>query len=224
MARRRRELGWFHSAVSGGGATDRSSRKRGPKARTIENCDSVACQSSARRLLPARRPVSGACPDIRPSNRLCATPISTVSVFPASTFLPTLNPIEPPWYGPVCPVVWEGWRREVSPYPDHRPFSVAQLRNWNGSSCPKAAARYTRRGSARLGGLPTFAEATVSGKLAPNAVVCRTPVEPRGPTLKRHSWPHQRIIGLARKQSSASDCSTCRHRLTSTHRAAPSRP
>jgi hypothetical protein len=29
-----------------------------------------------------------------------------------------LNPIEPPWYGPVCPVVWEGRRREVSPYPD----------------------------------------------------------------------------------------------------------
>src|SRR5262249_41745714 len=37
---------------------------------------------------------------------------------PASTSLPTLTPIEPPWYGPVCPVVWEGWRREVSPYPD----------------------------------------------------------------------------------------------------------
>jgi hypothetical protein len=29
-----------------------------------------------------------------------------------------LNPIEPPWYGPVCPVVWEGRRREASPYPD----------------------------------------------------------------------------------------------------------
>ncbi len=28
---------------------------------------------------------------------------------------------EPPWYGPVCPVVWEGRRREASPYPDHRP-------------------------------------------------------------------------------------------------------
>ena len=70
--------------------------------------DSVAWRSSPRRLLPARRPVSGACPDIRPSNRLCATRISTASVFPASTFLPTLNPIEPPWYGPVCPVVWEG--------------------------------------------------------------------------------------------------------------------
>jgi hypothetical protein len=33
---------------------------------------------------------------------------------------PTLNLIEPPWYGPVCPVVWEGWHREVSPYPDQQ--------------------------------------------------------------------------------------------------------
>jgi hypothetical protein len=32
--------------------------------------------------------------------------------------LSKLNPVEPPWYGPVCPVVWEGWYREVSPYPD----------------------------------------------------------------------------------------------------------
>ena len=37
--------------------------------------------------------------------------------------LPKLNPVEPPWYGPVCPVVGEGWHREVSPYPDHRPFA-----------------------------------------------------------------------------------------------------
>jgi hypothetical protein len=37
-------------------------------------------------------------------------------------FLPKLNPIEPPWYGPVCPVVWEGRRREASPYPDLCPF------------------------------------------------------------------------------------------------------
>ena len=28
-----------------------------------------------------------------------------------------LNPVEPPWYGPVCPVVWEGRRCEASPYP-----------------------------------------------------------------------------------------------------------
>ena len=26
-------------------------------------------------------------------------------------------PAEPPWYGPVCPVVWEGRHREVPPYP-----------------------------------------------------------------------------------------------------------
>ncbi len=31
---------------------------------------------------------------------------------------PKLNPVEPPWYGPVCPVVWEGRHREVPPYPD----------------------------------------------------------------------------------------------------------
>jgi hypothetical protein len=30
------------------------------------------------------------------------------------------NPVEPPWYVTVCPVVWEGWHREVSPYPDLR--------------------------------------------------------------------------------------------------------
>ena len=41
-------------------------------------------------------------------------------------FLPTLNPIEPPWYGPVCPVVWEGWRREVSPYPGLRREGVTR--------------------------------------------------------------------------------------------------
>ena len=27
--------------------------------------------------------------------------------------------LEPPWYGPVCPVVGEGRRREAPPYPDH---------------------------------------------------------------------------------------------------------
>ena len=50
---------------------------------------------------------------------------------------------------------------------------------------------------------------------------CRTAMEPRGPTLKRHSWLHQRIVGLARKRSSASGCSHADGRLTSTHRAAP---
>jgi len=34
-----------------------------------------------------------------------------------------LNPVEPPWYGPVCLVVWEGRRREASPYPDLWPLA-----------------------------------------------------------------------------------------------------
>src|SRR5947209_8675314 len=68
---------------------------------------------------PVHRRGSGACPDTRRSNKLCATPILTHSVSPDSMSLPKLNPVEPPWYGPVCPVVGEGWHREVSPYPDH---------------------------------------------------------------------------------------------------------
>jgi cation diffusion facilitator CzcD-associated flavoprotein CzcO len=39
-------------------------------------------------------------------------------VSPGSMPLHKLNLVEPPWYGPVCPVVWEGRHREVPPYPD----------------------------------------------------------------------------------------------------------
>ena len=46
---------------------------------------------------------------------------STLLVSPESSCLCRPNSIEPPWYGPVCPVVWEGWRRETSPYPDRYP-------------------------------------------------------------------------------------------------------
>jgi hypothetical protein len=48
---------------------------------------------------------------------------------------PKPNSVEPPWYGPVCPVVWEGWRREASPYPDVcRACSVAW--RWKSSTQP----------------------------------------------------------------------------------------
>jgi hypothetical protein len=53
-------------------------------------------------------------------NRPCAITTSTHSVFLDSTSPPKLNPVEPPWYGPVCPVVGEGWHREVSPHPNQR--------------------------------------------------------------------------------------------------------
>src|SRR5215813_13337914 len=82
------------------------------------NCVVVACQSSMQRSPPVHRRGSGACPDTRRSNKPCATTISTHSVCPDSTSPPKLNPVEPPWYRPVCPVVGEGWHREVSPYPD----------------------------------------------------------------------------------------------------------
>src|SRR5207248_5302920 len=83
-----------------------------------KNCAVVACQSSMQRSPPVHRRDSGACPDTRRSNKPCATTISTHSVFPDSSSPPKLNPVEPPWYGPVCAVVGEGWHREVSPYPD----------------------------------------------------------------------------------------------------------
>jgi hypothetical protein len=51
-----------------------------------------------------------------------------------------LNPVEPPWYGPVCPVVWEGWCREASPYPDQLHFeqlpSAGELCNTIDSRIP----------------------------------------------------------------------------------------
>jgi hypothetical protein len=59
-----------------------------------------------------------------------------------------LNPIEPPWYGPVCPVVWEGWHREVSPYPDLRPEGdINSLRFF----AERAAKKWPLRGSLKLG-------------------------------------------------------------------------
>ncbi len=50
---------------------------------------------------------------------------STISDSPGFMSPQKLNPVEPPWYGPVCPVVWEGRRCEASPYPDLRGLSDA---------------------------------------------------------------------------------------------------
>ena len=50
---------------------------------------------------------------------------SMISDSPGFMSPQVLNPVEPPWYGPVCPVVWEGRRREASPYPDHRPNTTS---------------------------------------------------------------------------------------------------
>jgi hypothetical protein len=50
-------------------------------------------------------------------------PSSTRSAFLDWRHRQPLNLIEPPWYGPVCPVVWEGRSREAPPYPDHHAFA-----------------------------------------------------------------------------------------------------
>src|SRR5207237_7199939 len=105
-----------------GGSAEDYARIFGGSGRTgptvSKNCAVVACQSSMQRSPPVHRRGSGACPDTRRSNKPCATTISTHSVSPDSMSLPQLNPVEPPWYGPVCPVVGEVWHREVSPYPN----------------------------------------------------------------------------------------------------------
>jgi hypothetical protein len=77
------------------------------------NCADVAYQSSTRRLQPDRRRDSAECRDIPPFNRRYATPISTRSVFPESMSPPKLNLVEPPWYGPVCSLVWGAALRGV---------------------------------------------------------------------------------------------------------------
>src|SRR5208337_4891031 len=87
-----------------------------------ENYAIAAYRSSMRRWRPARPRASGECQDTRRSNRRCATAISTRSVFPESMRPSKLNSVEPPRYGSVCQVVWEGRCREASPYPDQLPF------------------------------------------------------------------------------------------------------
>ncbi|MGY3622447.1 group II intron reverse transcriptase/maturase [Bradyrhizobium sp. USDA 10063] len=77
-----------------------------------------ASRSSPHRLPPVHQRGSGECPGTRRSSMPCATTSLTLSVSPEYWFLGQLNSVEPPRYGPVCQVVWEGWRRETSPYPD----------------------------------------------------------------------------------------------------------
>src|SRR6267142_1958827 len=78
------------------------------------------------------------CSGRRRSNKRCATTTSTHSACPDS--LPKLNLVEPPWYGPVCPVVGEGWHREVSPYPDLGQTAALALATLPAGLCRTVAA------------------------------------------------------------------------------------
>jgi hypothetical protein len=96
------------------------------------NCAVMAYQSSELRLTPVHRRDSGACQDTRRSNRPCATITSSLSVSLDSMSLPKPNPIEPQWYGPVCPVVWEGRVARRPPIPINP--KVRNPRRWYKSS------------------------------------------------------------------------------------------
>src|SRR5258708_38010483 len=89
----------------------------------------MACQSSMQRSPPVHRRGSGACPDTRRSNKRCATTTSTHSVCPDS--LPKLNLVEPPWYGPVCPVVGGGGTARCPPIPIYDPSPTLSVRRGN---------------------------------------------------------------------------------------------
>src|SRR4051794_20348808 len=68
-----------------------------------KNRAAAAYRSSGQRLPPVHRPDTGACQDIRPSKRPCATTTSTQSVSPDSMFRRRLKPVEPPWYATRTP-------------------------------------------------------------------------------------------------------------------------
>ena len=56
-------------------------------------------------------------------------------VFLGWLIISAFNPSEPPWYGPVCLVVWEGKAREGLPYPEGPEATTTVLRQSLGE-CP----------------------------------------------------------------------------------------
>jgi RNA-directed DNA polymerase len=82
------------------------------------NCDGAVYPMFGRRWLRVRRPVFGAWRGMPPSSKPCPTRIFARSTFPDWRCHRPHNLTEPPWYGPVCPVVWEEGSREAPSYPD----------------------------------------------------------------------------------------------------------
>src|SRR5262245_23152425 len=57
---------------------------------------------------------------------------------PAPRDPPNGAAIEPPWYGPVCPVVWEGRSREAPPYPHECKFACTNSRLYKTQAISRA--------------------------------------------------------------------------------------
>jgi hypothetical protein len=120
--------------------------------------------------------------------------------------------------GALRPGVRAGRSRETLSEPQRRPRRAGSRlggrRRRSGDGCRglmRTAACPATLSRGRLGGgKPTWGGHTRIDEVAPIPAIRRAAMEPRGPALKRHSWPPQRIVGLTRKRSSVSDCSTCR--------------
>jgi hypothetical protein len=99
------------------------------------NCAVVAYRSSMQRSPPVRRPVSGACPDIRRSKGPCATTILIHSVSPDSMtpcLCLSLTQSNRRGTRPVCPVVWEGGTARCPPIPinaHYQRFGIGKSRS-----------------------------------------------------------------------------------------------
>src|SRR3954465_9748210 len=83
-----------------------------------------------------------------------------------SMSLPKFNPVEPPWYGPVCPVVWEGRHREMPPLSRLRPVSTtpasvrpgpprAACGTAGSVTAPLPSWRARQRGPSKIAGVPS---------------------------------------------------------------------
>src|SRR6516162_5595822 len=60
---------------------------------------------------------------------------------PTPCLCPSLTPSNRRGTRPVCPVVWEGWHREVSPYPDLRPTTAPRHDRREGEVVPQSGQR-----------------------------------------------------------------------------------
>ena len=116
------------------------------RARSLQRSAPSWCAKVQSAVAAVHRRGSGVCQHTPRSNKPRATTISTHSVS-HSMSLPKPNLVEPPWNGPVCPVVGEGWHREVSPYPDPCPLrdlrgrELGQLGGFQTSRCLRSGSR-----------------------------------------------------------------------------------
>jgi hypothetical protein len=109
-------------------------------------------------------------------------------------------------------------------------------RSWENHPSPKPLARQIPIGGQPLTAVPRVPSSGAFGRRPRSRSITRagrhpkpftipvipaSAIKPPGSTLKSHSWPRQRIVGLTRKRSFAPDFRHANHRLKPTRRLAP---